>query len=57
MGQTEKQTSWGLSRKETESELGRLRAEVEKLGVTEKVQATELMRTCKKALIEVEQIL
>lgn len=51
MGQTEKQTIWGLTGKETESELenqmedGRLRVEVKKLGVTEKVQARELMRT------------
>lgn len=58
MGQTEKQTIWGLTGKETESELenqmedGRLRVEVKKLGVTEKVQARELMRTWKRALID-----
>lgn len=53
MGQTgkKKQIILGLPGKETESELenhmedGRLRVEVEKLGVTENVQATELMRT------------
>ena len=46
-------TGWEReSELENQMEDGRLRVEVEKLGVAEKVQATELMRTYERALIE-----